>query len=69
MMKKREKELLEAIQHVFDKTNGFTNPRLILIGGYALRAFIPFSRFTRDCDFITRKKNGWNLDDLKATLP
>jgi hypothetical protein len=23
-----------------------------MIGGYALRDFTPFSRFTRDCDFI-----------------
>ncbi|MBS7611777.1 nucleotidyl transferase AbiEii/AbiGii toxin family protein [Candidatus Bathyarchaeota archaeon] len=69
MMKKREEELLKAILHLSEKSCGFTNPRLLLTGGYALRAFIPFSRFTRDCDFIVRKKDGWNLDDLKAILP
>jgi len=40
------------------------NPELIVIGGYALRAFIPFSRFTRDCDFALMKKDGWNIGDV-----
>jgi hypothetical protein len=69
MMKRREEELLKAIRSISEKTGGFTNPRLILIGGYALRAFIRFSRFTRDCDFIVKKGNGWNLDMLKGGLP
>jgi hypothetical protein len=69
MIKRREEELLKAIRSLSEKTEGFTNPRLILIGGYALRAFIRFSRFTRDCDFIIKKKNGWNLDMLKEGLP
>jgi len=69
LMKKREKELLVAVKMLSDGTEGFTNPKLILIGGYALRAFIPFSRFTRDCDFIVRKKDGWHLDKLKLILP
>lgn len=69
MMKRREEELLKAIRSLSEKTEGFTNPELILIGGYALRAFIKFSRFTRDCDFITKKKNGWNLDGLKEGVP
>jgi len=68
MMRRREDELLKAVQHLSEKTNGFTNPRLILIGGYALRAFIPFSRFTRDCDFTLRKRDGWNLDALKSVM-
>ena len=42
---------------------------MMVIGGYALRAFIPFSRFTRDCDFAVRKRNGWNIDLLKKILP
>jgi len=69
MMKKREEELLKAVQHISNKTDSFKDPKLILIGGYALRAFIPLSRFTRNCDFIVRKKNGWNLDELKAIMP
>ncbi|MHA1430473.1 MAG: hypothetical protein ACTSRV_08810 [Candidatus Freyarchaeota archaeon] len=62
MMKKREQEILKAILHLSDKTRGFTNPQLIIIGGYGLRAFIPLSRFTRDCDFALRKRDGWNID-------
>jgi len=56
MMKRREEELLKAINSLSEKTEGFTNPRLILIGGYALRASIKFSRFTRNCDFMLRRK-------------
>ncbi|MEM2111377.1 MAG: nucleotidyl transferase AbiEii/AbiGii toxin family protein [Candidatus Bathyarchaeia archaeon] len=69
MMKSREAELLKAIRSLSVKTEGFTNPKLILIGGYALRAFIKFLRFTRDCDFVVKKENGWNLDVLKEGLP
>jgi len=69
MMRKREEELLKAVEQLSKKTNVFTNPKLILIGGYGLRAYIPFSRYTRDCDFIVKKKNGWNLDHLKKIVP
>lgn len=68
-MKKREEEMLKALRHLSRKTDGFTKPRMIVIGGYALRAFISYSRFTRDCDFIIRKKNRWNLDELKKIKP
>lgn len=40
-----------------------------MIGGYALRAFIKFSRYTRDCDFILKKRDGWHLDELKEIIP
>jgi len=69
MMRKREEELLKIIRILSERTERFTSPRLILVGGYALRAFIPFSRFTRDCDFIVKKINGWNLDRLRETMP
>jgi len=68
-MRKREQEIQKAILHLSERTEDFTNPNLIMIGGYALRAFVPLSRFTRDCDFALRKKNGWNIDDLKTALP
>ena len=68
MMKRREEEILNVMKHLSEKTDGFTNPKLILIGGYALRTFVPFSRFTRDCDFILRKKDGWDLETLKAVM-
>ncbi len=68
-MKKREKELLTAVKRLSTSTEGFTDPKLVLIGGYALRAFVRFTRFTRDCDFIVRKKDGWNLDRIRLIMP
>lgn len=69
MMRKREEEILEAIKHLSEKTKNFSKPEMMVISGYALRAFIPFSRFTRDCDFVVKKRNGWNIDFLKEILP
>lgn len=69
LMKKREEEILKTIVQMSKITENFRNPKLILIGGYALRAFIKFSRYTRDCDFILKKKNGWHLDNLTDILP
>ena len=69
LMKKREEEILKTLRYISERTNGFTEPRLVLIGGYAVRAFIKFSRYTRDCDFILRKRNGWHLDELKDMIP
>jgi len=40
-----------------------------LIGGYALKTFIPFTRYTRDCDFALRKARGWRIDKLKEIMP
>ena len=69
LMKKREEELLKIIREISERTNSFSNPKLILIGGYALRAFITFTRYTRDCDFALRKIRGWELDKLRGTMP
>jgi len=41
MMRRREEEILRALKHLSEKTDGFIKPRLLLIGGYALRVFIP----------------------------
>jgi len=68
-MRRREEEILEAVKHLSDETDAFSKPQMMVIGGYALRAFIPFSRFTRDCDFAVKKKNGWGIDFLKKILP
>jgi hypothetical protein len=68
LMRRREEEILKSLLFLSKKTKDFTDPELILIGGYALRAFIPFSRFTRDCDFALMKKNGWNIDKIKEFL-
>lgn len=70
LMKRRgEEEILSSLLSLSEKAKGFTEPELIMIGGYALRAFIPFSRFTRDCDFAMMKRNGWNIDRIKGFLP
>lgn len=64
MMKIREREIARLIEVVRNKSKNFTKPKLILIGGYALRAFVPFSRYTRDCDFALKKDN-WHIDKIK----
>ena len=69
MMRRREEEILRALKHLSEKTDGFSKPRLLLIGGYALRAFIPLTRFTRDCDFVTKKEEEWAIDRLRGLLP
>jgi len=68
-MKRREEEISNSLLHLSEKTNGLTDPKLVMIDGYALRAFIPLSRFTRDCDFALMKRNGWSIDKLKKVLP
>ncbi len=68
-MKIRENKIYEIIDLISQKSKSFTKPKIITIGGYGLRAFISFSRFTRDCDFVLKKKNGWNLDQIKDWLP
>lgn len=65
IMKLREKEIRKLVEYFSNRSDGFENPKLIMIGGYALRAFVPFSRYTRDCDFVLKKLNGWNLDEIK----
>jgi hypothetical protein len=69
MMKIRENKIRELIELILEKSKNFTKPKIITIGGYGLRAFIPFSRFTRDCDFVLKKKNGGSLDLIKGWLP
>ena len=64
----REKEISKIIEQLSKQTDGFDNPKMILIGGYALRAFTSFSRYTRDCDFVLKKADGWNLDKIQQTL-
>ncbi|MEM2865231.1 MAG: nucleotidyl transferase AbiEii/AbiGii toxin family protein [Candidatus Bathyarchaeia archaeon] len=68
MVRVREEEIAKLIELLSEKSNGFENPKLVLIGGYGLRAFIPFLRSTRDCDFALRKGNGWYLDEIKKWL-
>jgi len=63
--KLREEEIAKLIELLYNRSKGFEDPKLILIGGYGLRAFIPFARSTRDCDFVVKKDKGWQLDEIK----
>lgn len=55
LMGKREEEIGKLISLLSEKSKSFTEPKMVVIGGYALRAFIPFSRYSRDCDFVMRE--------------
>ena len=65
MMQSREETIAEILQRLSSLSKDFTEPKLILIGGYALRAYINLSRYTRDCDFVVREKY---LDQIKDWL-
>jgi hypothetical protein len=67
-MNLREEEMSRIIKQLSKQTEGFENPKMVLIGGYALRAFVSFSRYTRDCDFVLKKTNGWQIDEIKKML-
>jgi hypothetical protein len=61
-MELREKEIGKIIENLSKHTDGFENPKIVMIGGYALRAFTSLSRYTRDCDFVLKKLDRWNLE-------
>src|SRR3972149_1699753 len=69
IMNLREEEISRIIEQLSKQTDGFENPKMVMIGGYALRAFTSLSRYTRDCDFVLKKIDGWNLDKIKKLLP
>ena len=69
VMNLREEEISRIIEQLSKQTDGFENPKIVMIGGYALRAFTPLSRYTRDCDFVLKKSDGWNLDKIQKSLP
>lgn len=69
IMNLREEEISRIIEQLSKQTDGFENPKIVMIGGYALRAFTSLSRYTRDCDFILKKSNGWSLDKIQKLLP
>ena len=69
LMNQREEEIGRLIEYFSKKTEGFENPKIVMIGGYALRAFTSLSRYTRDCDFVLKKIDGWNIDKIKKLLP
>jgi len=69
MMNLREEEISRIIEQLSKQTDGFENPKIVMIGGYALRAFASLSRYTRGCDFVLKKSDGWNLDKIQKLLP
>ena len=69
LMNQREEEIGRLIEYFSKKTEGFENPKIVMIGGYALRAFTSLSRYTRDCDFVLKKIDGWDIDKIKKLLP
>ena len=69
IMNLREEEISRIIEHLSKHTGGFENPKMVMIGGYALRAFTSLSRYTRDCDFVLKKPEGWILDKIQELLP
>lgn len=69
LLKAREEEVRKLVEWLGEKTKSFEDLKLVLIGGYALRAYVPFSRATRDCDFVLGKGDPWHIDILKRLLP
>ena len=65
LVRKKEEEIAKLLGLLSEKSEGFEEPKLILIGGYGLRVFVPFVRSTRDCDFALRKDDVWHLDEIK----
>ena len=68
LMKLREREILSWVELLSLKSQSFKKPRMVMIGGYALRGYVPFSRYTRDCDFVVEKGKEWNLDIIKKWI-
>lgn len=64
VMRKREDITADFIEIVSERTKKFTDPPITTIGGYALRAYVPFRRYTRDCDFVILKRDGWQIDSI-----
>lgn len=69
LFRAREEEVRKLVDWLAETTDGFEHPRLVLIGGYALRAFVPFSRATRDYDFALGKGEPWHVDAIRRWLP
>lgn len=65
LMEKREAEIAKVVQVLKEKSGDWTDPRLVVIGGYALRAFVPFSRYSRDLDLVLKE----GLDTVKGWKP
>lgn len=69
LVKAREEEVRKLIEWLAKRTKGFEEPKLVLTGGHGLRAFVPFSHSTRDCDFVLAKGEPWHIDRIRQWLP
>jgi len=60
-MNLREEEISKIIEHLSKQTGGFDNPKMILIGGYALRGshHSPDTRGTAILSSRNRKAGTW----------
>jgi hypothetical protein len=67
-MAPREKRIGELVSLLSDRSNGFTSPRMLVIGGYALRAYVPFARYSRECDFALPRSKVWSIDTVSRWL-
>ena len=65
LMQAREQRIAELIEILRKKSRNWKKPPIVVIGGYALRAYIPFSRYSRDCDFALPKGRGWKIDTVE----
>jgi hypothetical protein len=68
VMDRREEEIGKLLEKLSRLSESFAKPNLILIGGYALRAYSRYYRHTRDCDFVMQKENGWRIETVKKWL-
>jgi hypothetical protein len=68
MMRRREARIGELVERLREKSHGFTQPPIIVVGGYALRAYVPIARYSRDCDFAISKGKAWNIDRILKWL-
>lgn len=68
MMRLRETRIGGLVELLREKSREFTQPPIIVIGGYALRAYVPMARYSRDCDFAIPKDKTWNIDRILKWL-
>lgn len=68
-MKIREQRIGELLARLRRKSHGFLRPPMLVIGGYALRAFVPFARYSRDCDLCVAKQEPWAIDQVARWFP
>ncbi|MDA2930515.1 nucleotidyl transferase AbiEii/AbiGii toxin family protein [Acidobacteria bacterium AH-259-O06] len=69
LMERREQRIAELVKRLREKSNNYKKPAIIMIGGYALRDYVPFARYSRDCDFAVKKSRAWTIDRIEKWFP